>query len=353
MNEVPPGQDDADEVDELYRRASALDDSRPNELVRRRVLQHAAQLAAERAAQNSAAGIASTRAAQTWRRPAIFGTLAAAALAGLLIVPQFLNPSAPPPAASPPAMDSLSREAVVTTGAVQEAKQSREDVADEQLRSAAPPQYQAPAAAPPQLPAPALAQTPTSTTTSAQAQVQGALKPHAFARNAAPLAESAAEIAAKNAPAERQKMSNAGSAAAAGDSRETGEVVVDAQRRAQGVTVGATAQSAPPPQPASPMAQSARSSDPAVQLRGAAEIGDVAQMRMLLDKHSPIEARDEDGRTALMLAVLRGQSDAVNALLARGADPNVVDAHGTSPLQAAVAADQQAIIAALRRAGAR
>ena len=137
MNEVPPGQDDADEVDELYRRASALDDSRPNELVRRRVLQHAAQLAAERAAQNSAAGIASTRAAQTWRRPAIFGTLAAAAFAGLLIVPQFLNPSAPPPAASPPAMDSLSREAVVTTGAVQEAKQSREDVADEQLRSAA------------------------------------------------------------------------------------------------------------------------------------------------------------------------------------------------------------------------
>src|ERR1700676_1180289 len=115
MNEVPPGRDESDDADDLYRRASALDESRPSELVRRRVLDHAAQLAAERAAQNAPPGIASARAAnRTWRRrrPAIFGTLAAAALAGLLITPRFFTPSVPPgvsptvalqpPAALPP-----------------------------------------------------------------------------------------------------------------------------------------------------------------------------------------------------------------------------------------------------------
>jgi hypothetical protein len=45
VNEVPPSQDSDDEADDLYRRASALDPSRPGEAVRRRVLEHAAQLA--------------------------------------------------------------------------------------------------------------------------------------------------------------------------------------------------------------------------------------------------------------------------------------------------------------------
>jgi ankyrin repeat protein len=54
-----------------------------------------------------------------------------------------------------------------------------------------------------------------------------------------------------------------------------------------------------------------------------------------------------------MLAVQHGRTDAVDALLAHGADPNAEDAHGTTPLEAAVAANQPAVVAALRRAGAR
>src|SRR5882724_4424578 len=93
------------DLDEIYRRASARDTSRPSEAVRRRVLEHAAAVAAgpQRPTANRA----------RWR-PAIFGTLAAAALAGLLIVPRVFNPqpsaesadtAAPaqvPPLAAPP-----------------------------------------------------------------------------------------------------------------------------------------------------------------------------------------------------------------------------------------------------------
>jgi ankyrin repeat protein len=53
-----------------------------------------------------------------------------------------------------------------------------------------------------------------------------------------------------------------------------------------------------------------------------------------------------------MLAVIGGQAQAVDALLARGADPNAADSTGTTPLAAALAANHPDIAAALRRAGA-
>jgi len=99
-----------EDLDEIYRRASALDPSRPSEATRRRVLEHAAALAARpRPAANRA----------RWR-PAIFGTLAAAALAGLLVIPRVFNPHPPaesadtaapakaPPVVAPPPLAGAS-----------------------------------------------------------------------------------------------------------------------------------------------------------------------------------------------------------------------------------------------------
>ena len=54
-----------------------------------------------------------------------------------------------------------------------------------------------------------------------------------------------------------------------------------------------------------------------------------------------------------MLATLHGRTDAVDMLLDHGADPNVADGQGATPLQVATASHETAIIAALRRKGAR
>ncbi len=304
MNKVPPNNDESEDVDDHYRRVSALDPSRPSESVRRAVLEHAARLAEERTANNAPTGIGSTRPARhrTWWRPAAFGTLAAAVLAGLLITPQLLTPRAPPMPASAPAQVSQPK-AAATPAIPAQIKEQPDTAADEQ---------------PPSPPS---------------AEVQG---------NAAPTADSAAEIAAKNAPAKVQSTANARSAAGASSDTET-----DA-RRTQTITSTVSAMPAPP-QAAAPMVPAAL----AAELRRAAEIGDVAELQSLLGKQPVINARDEKGRTALMLATLHGQTAAVDALLARGADPNAADARGITPLQAAVAGNQPAIVAALQRAGAR
>jgi ankyrin repeat protein len=79
----------------------------------------------------------------------------------------------------------------------------------------------------------------------------------------------------------------------------------------------------------------------------------VSTLRRLLAEKLNIDARDASGRTALMLAVLQGQKEVVNTLLAAGADPNAADASGTTPLQAALAGAHSAIAVALEQSGAR
>jgi Ankyrin repeats (many copies) len=83
------------DVDERYRAAASLDTSLPSEAVRRSVLAHAAKLAVERQVGDN---VKRTTAARPRWRPAIFGALAAAGLAGLLILPRF--PQTPAPVSS-------------------------------------------------------------------------------------------------------------------------------------------------------------------------------------------------------------------------------------------------------------
>jgi ankyrin repeat protein len=73
----------------------------------------------------------------------------------------------------------------------------------------------------------------------------------------------------------------------------------------------------------------------------------VAQAATLLDQGAVIDARDEAGRTLLMLAVTQGQLEIVRLLLARGADPNAADNAGHTPLQQARQQNSREITALL------
>jgi hypothetical protein len=354
VNEAPPNPGQDDEVDDLYRRASALDSSRPSESVRRAVLDHAAQLAAQRRPETGPVKIDFTRPAanQAWRRPAIFGTLAAAALAGFLVAPQFLTSRGPVTPESPPVVVSKPQSAMAPQAPALALAQNEDQLQDRMFkRSAAPPPS---AEAKKNLEPLAGRQPGASSAESAATQGSAATRGSATAQTsaAAPSPFPAASLAGARSGANEQSADKAQGADNVQSSPGPQDAItVTAQRRMQGVTGGISALSAPP-HAAAPMAP-LRLADPAVELRLAAEIGDLAALQVLIDKQPEIDARDASGRTALMIATVHGQAPAVDVLLAHGADPNASDARGTTPLQAAIAGDQSAIVAALRRAGAR
>ena len=89
------------------------------------------------------------------------------------------------------------------------------------------------------------------------------------------------------------------------------------------------------------------------QLWRAAESGDTQAVQAALDSQVDVNARDPEGRTALMIATRHGQTKAVLTLLAHGADPNVSDAKGFTPLRIANSAGNSSIIVALKKAGGR
>jgi len=67
----------------------------------------------------------------------------------------------------------------------------------------------------------------------------------------------------------------------------------------------------------------------------AASMGDTEKVHALLAKGADVNARDNDGSTALMAAVTYGHIDIVHALLAKGADVNAKDNAGDTALMAA------------------
>ena len=110
MNDTPPPDDAADDLEALYRKSSAQDMSRPGAKTRRAILEHSLRIATNRAQTprpgwriQSESSPALGRIIRVnrlprpkWQRAVLVGSLAAAALAGLLIGPQYLRRGAPP-----------------------------------------------------------------------------------------------------------------------------------------------------------------------------------------------------------------------------------------------------------------
>jgi len=64
----------------------------------------------------------------------------------------------------------------------------------------------------------------------------------------------------------------------------------------------------------------------------ASEACDCGNCRRLLDQGADVNARDEDGCSPLLWAVLEGSEETVNLFLERGAEVNVSNLDGETPL---------------------
>jgi len=71
-------------------------------------------------------------------------------------------------------------------------------------------------------------------------------------------------------------------------------------------------------------------------LVNAADKGDLATVRSLLEAGEDINARDDEGETALHEAVDEGHLEMVQFLLSKGADPNLYDDEGETPFHESI-----------------
>ena len=85
----------------------------------------------------------------------------------------------------------------------------------------------------------------------------------------------------------------------------------------------------------------------------AADRGNLQAVRNLISAGADVNAKDEDGETALMIAADDGHTAIVQALIAAGADVNARDDEGESALDKARDERRRSTIDALRAAGAR
>lgn len=284
MNDTPSTDEQRDDLEELYRRTSTHFPRGPGAKTRQAILEHSARVATIHShrtgtGQSIQSGTSSAT-DRNWRRPVLLGTLAAAALACVLIGPQFLHLSAPPmaPLGSP-------------TKAISASKLTKPTAPSESAAAAA--------------------SESARTTMSLPTTV---VAPHIHAR-AMQVAAPAPAAAAAN--TDQAPSATSDSAAIAG---------VSAAASASGTELTVTG----------------------MRVRQRASAPESAP-----EATATIDARDSDGRTGLMSAVLQGRLDAVVALLRRGADPNAADGAGVTPLQAARAENRPEIVDALQQAGAR
>src|SRR5690625_1689077 len=66
----------------------------------------------------------------------------------------------------------------------------------------------------------------------------------------------------------------------------------------------------------------------------------------------PLDVRDGDGNTALMLAAYNGQVETVRMLIERGANVDIPNSRNQSPIAGAIFKGEEQVVRVLREAGA-
>jgi hypothetical protein len=298
------------ELLERYKRASDTQAAAPSDAVRAAILAEARRVAEQRAAEVPPQAFEVSRPAANdsrWKITA-FGTAGAALVAALLFAPRLWE-SAPPAA-------SVSNTTI--TASADKAATSEAGAAQR----------------------PKLESLPASPNSSETLQEEGApkateLKPRMDLP--APPRRQRAETTAQSAPAGKTYPQNFAPTAPPPAVPTPGARAAGPHVSSLNAQRAALAESAPVP----------------TTLLSAAASGDTAQTTALLDQGAARDARDELGRTPLMLAVMQRRVEVVRLLLDHGADPNVADNTGRTPLQQARQQDLREIAAMLERAGAR
>lgn len=88
-------------------------------------------------------------------------------------------------------------------------------------------------------------------------------------------------------------------------------------------------------------------------LRLATYKGDSEETSQLIAEGVEIDAKDEYGNTALMIAAIEGHLEIVEALVAAGADVNARTTGGVTALFAAESEEHTAVVEILKEAGAK
>ena len=328
---TPRPPDNADRPDDLkqrYLQASAAQTVGPSERVRRAALDHAQMLAA------SASPVAPPQAKPTAANRWNFTLVASVAIAGIsaLLALQFdrsdsedkavvlgtPSVTAPPVAAQPAPVRSPDLNA--RTSAADAANKSVAESADQSAAQSAPESPAVPAARPT---AKAQAPKPTAAPNLKEPPTEALARP----APAAPLVKSESESPSEKASVERPFQATPLTA------QKRSERVADAEVSAQPT---ARMQGAEPGTPSAEMKIRAAAVQSSA-LRNAASSGQMAALEQALQQATAaqINARDDRGRTPLMLATLGGHIGAVQRLLTAGADPILQDAQGNTARQMA------------------
>ena len=328
---TPRPPDNADRPDDLkqrYLQASAAQTVGPSERVRRAALDHAQMLAAS--ASPASPPQAKPAAANRWN----FTLVASVAIAGVsaLLALQFdrsdsedkavvlgtPSVTAPPVAAQPAPVRSPDLNA--RTSAADAANKSVAESADQSAAQSAPESPAVPAARPA---AKAQAPKPTAAPNLKEPPTEALARP----APATPLVKSESESQSEKASVERPFQATPPTA------QKRAERVADAEVSAQ---PAARMQGAEPGTPSAEMKSRAAAVQSSA-LRNAASSGQMAALEQALQQATAaqINARDDRGRTPLMLATLGGHIGAVQRLLTAGADPILQDAQGNTARQMA------------------
>lgn len=83
-----------------------------------------------------------------------------------------------------------------------------------------------------------------------------------------------------------------------------------------------------------------------------ARAGQTEELTEFFDHGLPVDVRDDDGNTLLMLAAYHGHAGTVTALVGRGADVNLRNNNDQAPVAGALFKGEDAVVAALVEAGA-